>query len=1085
MSSTEAAGRPTPEQLRALRRQAQAIPPQPRDGRTFPAAYAQQRLWFLTRLGGAAGAYNVPLGVELIGPLDRAALRASLDRVLARHEALRTTFEEVEGVAHQRIGAPRPFALDEHDLRGLLTDEAARALRALQEQEAATPFDLVRGPLVRGRLVRLADERHALLLTMHHIVSDGWSLGLLASELEALYSARMRGASDPLPPLPVQYADYAVWQRQRLSGARLEQEGRWWRETLAGAPPLLELPADRKRPPMQDHRGALCAVRIPPALAASLKTLSQQHGTTLFMTLFAAWAIVLSRLSGQTDLVVGTPVANRGRREVQDLIGFFVNTLAVRLDLDGDPDTATLLAQIRTRVLAAQEHGELSFEQVVEQINPERSLAWTPIFQTSFAWHNTAPADLRFEGLQADMLDTPHAVSKFDLSLSLAEEGEAIVGSLEYATALFDTATVERYAGYFVAALQGMVADPARPVSALPLIGAEERQRLILDWNETERDFGPWRPFHAWIEDHAATSPAAEAVTCGDDRLDYAALNAGANRLAHWLRGRGVGRGDRVAICLQRSVRAIATVFGIMKSGAAYVPMDPAYPQARIAAMVADAQPVLVLCDAASREALDVALADLVRDGTALPPVFVIDDAHAPWRALSAENPDPAAIGLGPDDAPYIIYTSGSTGVPKGVVARHRGVTGLMHALREPFALSPHARVLQFASFSFDAFVLEWVMAFGSGGSLHLAEPGETLLGDTLDALVAKRRITHALIPPVVLASMPETATLATLQTLTCGGETVPSALLRRWNRDRRFLNIYGPTETTAISTAYACPPTLIEADSVPIGRPLANERVYVLDRHLQPVPTGVAGELCIGGIGVAAGYLHRPELTAERFVDSPFVPGDRLYRTGDLARWRADGQIEHLGRNDFQVKVRGFRIELGEIEARLAALPGVKEAVVLAREDVPGEKQLVAYCLETAPGAIAPDALRAALQAQLPDYMVPSAFVVLAAWPLTVNAKLDRGALPAPQGKAACSDRPYLAPQTPIEEVLAAIWAEVLGVERVGALDNFFDLGGHSLMAMRLIAAIRDSLGIELPLKAFFEAPTVAQMGRVLLPDE
>ncbi|MFZ5635864.1 MAG: non-ribosomal peptide synthetase [Pseudomonadota bacterium] len=1085
MSSPEAPSRPTPEQLRALRRRAQAIPSQPRDGRRFPAAFAQQRLWFLNRLGDAAGAYNVPQAVALTGPLDVAALRWALDRVVARHEALRTTFEDIDGMPHQRIAAPHPFALVPRDLRDLDAEAAEIALAAALEEEASTPFDPMLGPLARGRLVRLADERHVLLLTMHHIVSDGWSLAVLARELEALYSARVRGEADPLPPLPVQYADYAVWQRERLSGARLEQEGRWWREALAGAPPRLELPTDRRRPQVQSHAGALCEVRIAPDLVASLKTLTQRHGATLFMTLFAGWAAVLSRLSGQTDLVVGTPVANRGRREVQALIGFFVNTLPIRVDLGDDPDTPTLLARVRTQVLAAQEHGELPFEQIVEQVNPERSLAWTPIFQTSFAWHNTAPADLRFEGLEARPLQTPHAVSKFDLSLSLAEEDEAIVGTLEYATALFDAATVRRFADYLLAALHGMVEDPSRPVGALPLIGDEERRSLIHDRNATDRDFGPWRPFHVWIEDHAAAAPDAEAVTCGDDRLDYAAFNAGANRLAHWLRDRGIGRGDRVALCVQRSVRAVEAIFAIMKAGAAYVPIDPAYPTARIAMTLADARPALVLDDPASRHALDAALAQLAAQGeTAVPETIDIERDRARWADAPSTNPDPAAVGLQPDDAPYIIYTSGSTGVPKGVVARHAGVSGLAHALREPFGLTPRTRVLQFASFSFDAFVLEWTMAFGAGGSLHLAAPGETLIGETLEALVAERGATHALIPPVVLATMPESASLATLHTLACGGETVPPALLRRWNRNRRFINVYGPTETTAISTAYVCPADMVEADTVPIGGPLANERVYILDRRLQPVPTGAIGELCIGGIGVASGYLHRPALTAERFVDSPFVAGDRLYRSGDLARWRADGTLEHLGRNDFQVKIRGFRIELGEIEAKLAAQPGVKEAAVLAREDVPGEKQLVAYCLETAPGKIAPEALRVAMQAQLPAYMVPSAIVPMSAWPTTVNGKLDRAALPAPESPTV-AERPYLAPRTPIEEVLAIIWAEVLGVERVGVEDDFFDLGGHSLMAMRLTAAIRETLGIEVPLKIFFEAPTVARMARALLPED
>ena len=1081
MDAKDALSRLTPEQLRALRRQAQAMPRQPRDGRPFPASPPQRRLWFLAQVGGDSAVYNVPVTVALRGELDHEAIAWALARVVERHESLRTTFESVDGAVCQRLHAALPFALDEADFSALPAEHAQAAADAALAASATAPFDLARGPLLRARLIRLARDHHLLTIVIHHIVCDGWSLAVLARELETLYSARRRGEADPLPPLPVQYADYAVWLEQRLSGERLVREAAYWRETLSGAPPLLELPTDRRRPAEQDFTGALLPLTIDAALTAQLRALGARHGATLYMLLLAAWAVVLSRLSGQTDLVIGSPVANRGRRETQDQIGFFVNTLALRLALDDDPTIETLLARTKAVVLAAQEHGELPFEQVVEQVNPARSLAYTPVFQVAFAWHNDTDWDLRFEGMSARMLEPAMSAAKFDLNLSMIEQGDAIAGVIEYATALFDEATIARHAGYLLAVLRGMVADDAQAASRLPLLDDAEYRRLVVDWNATGRDFGPWRPLHAYVEDHAAATPQAIAVTCGDAALDYAALNAAANRIAHWLRAQGVGRGTRVAICVQRSVDAIAVALGIMKSGGAYVPIDPAYPERRIAAMLADARPALVLVDAPSRAVLDAARAQV----DAPPPVFAIDAAPAPWADAPATNPDAAEVGLGPDDTPYVIYTSGSTGVPKGVMARHGGVTGLMHALRDPFGLGPDARVLQFASFGFDAFVLEWVMAFAAGGSLHLAEPGETLLGDTLDALVAKRGITHALIPPVVLASMPAGATLASLHTLTCGGETVPPALLKRWNRGRRFINVYGPTESTVISTCHVCPPTLHEADTVPIGRPLANERVYVLDRWLQPVPTGVAGELCIGGVGVAAGYLHRPELTADRFVDSPFVPGDRLYRSGDLARWRADGTIEHLGRNDFQVKVRGYRIELGDIEAKLAAQPGVKEAVVLAREDVPGEKQLVAYYLDDGAAPVAPETLRTALQALLPDYMVPTAYVRMDAWPLTSNAKLDRRALPAPQGATAALARAYVAPRTPIEEVLADIWAEIIGVERVGVHDNFFDLGGHSLMAMRLMSAIRDTLGLDLPLKAFFEAPTVAQMGRALLPDE
>ena len=1089
MLSKEALSQMTPEQFRALRRKAQAIPVQPRDGQDFPASYAQQRLWFLSQVGATSDVYHIAMGVELTGELDGAALQWALDRLILRHESLRTTFAVVDGVPYQRIGAPTAFALAHHDLSGLDPGSREAELQSLMALESEAPFDLERGPLLRGRLISL-DGRHALLLTMHHIVSDGWSMGVLSRELETLYSARTRGETDPLPALPVQYADYAVWQRQRLQGERLQRESDYWRETLRGAPALLTLPTDRKRPPEQDDRGALFDLTIDASLTQALKALSLKHGATLYMTLLAAWAVVLSRLSGQTDVVVGTPVANRSRSETQDLIGFFVNTLAVRVRMDDGPTVSTLIERVKAQVLSAQEYQDLPFEQVVEVVNPARSLGYAPIFQNMLAWQNNESGDLRFGGLEARSLHMPYAVSKFDLTLSLGETADgAIAAVLEYSTSLFDEATIVRYAGHLLQVLRGMAADATLPVARLPMLAEDEYRQVVRTWNATERDFGPWRPVHAYMEDHAAASPDAEAVSCGDRTLDYATLNAGANRLAHWLRGQGVGADTLVGLYVQRSVFAIEAVLGIMKSGGAYVPVDVAHPQERVAEMLADARPALILTDAASRAALEAALSGI----DAPPPVFEIDGDRSQWSQASTANLSPQDIGLTAEHLAYVIYTSGSTGTPKGVMARHAGPTALMHALRESLGLSAQTRVLQFASFSFDAFVLEWVMAFAAGGSLHLAEPGEVLLGETLEGLVARSQATHALISPVVLASMPESMTLPSMHTLTSGGEAVPPSLARRWSRGRRFFNFYGPTETTVLSTAYLCPSESTAIETVPLGGPLPNERIYVLDPERQPVPVGVTGELYIGGAGVARGYLHRPELTAERFIDSPFVAGDRLYRTGDLGRWRADGLIEYQGRNDFQVKIRGYRIELGEIEAKLAALPGVQDAVVLAVEAAEQggapQKRLVAYYLQddaVDAGAEAdPEHLRAQLQSLLPDYMVPTAYMRLDAWPLTASGKLDRKALPAPDGATVLTGRPYVAPRTPIEEVLAAMWAELLGVEQVGVHDNFFDLGGHSLMAMRLIAAIRETFGISLPLKLFFETPTVEHMGRCLLPDE
>ena len=1058
-----------------------AIPLQPRDGRALPASFAQQRLWFLSQLEATSDAYHIAQGSELRGGLDCAALRWSLDRLVARHESLRTRFESVDGVPYQRIEEGGAFVLLDHDLSDLDEASQQREAQTLQALEAQTPFDLERGPLFRGRLLRLAPERHVLLLTMHHIISDGWSMGVLSRELEALYSARAMGADDPLPTLPVQYADYAAWQRERLSPERVAEESGYWRQALSDAPAFLELPTDRKRPPEQDHRGALLEVALDASLAQAVKALSLKRGATLYMTLLAAWSVVLSRLSGQGEVVLGTPMANRNRSEVEGLIGFFVNTLAIRVRMEDDPTVSELIERVKSQVLSAQEHQELPFEQVVEAVNPTRSGGHAPIFQTMFAWQNNESGELRFAGLEATGLRSPHAVSKFDLTLSLSEEADGrIEGWIEYATSLFEEATVRRYAGYLERVLRGMTADAGMPVNRLPLLGEEEYRRVTRDWNATERDFGPWRPVHASVEDHAIGTPHAEAVSCGDEVLDYATLNAGANRLAHWLRGWGVEAQTRVAICVQRSVWAIEAVLGIMKSGGAYVPVDPAYPSERMAEMLSDARPALILTDAGSREALEAALSRM----RTRPEVLEIDTDRGRWSEGSSENLSLEETGLTAEHIAYVIYTSGSTGRPKGVMSRHGGPTALMHALREPLALDARTRVLQFSSFSFDAFVLEWVMAFGAGGSLHLGEAGERLLGEALEDFATHRRITHAFLTPPVLSSMPESAMLASVRMIACGGEVVPPAFLRRWNHGRRFLNVYGPTETTGISITYACPVELQDIDSIPIGRPLANEHVYLLDHALQPVPIGATGELYIGGAGVARGYLDRPELTAERFIDSPFVAGERLYRTGDLGRWRGEGLIDYRGRNDFQVKIRGYRIELGEIEAKLTSLPGVKEAVVLVREDVRDEKRLVAYYLQDDAAETDADTLRSSLQSQLPEYMVPVAFVKLDVWPLTSNAKLDRKALPAPD---ICdrSGRPYVAPRTPIEEVLAAIWIELLEVERVGVHDNFFDLGGHSLMAMRLMAAVRDTLGITLPLKTFFESPTIEHMGRSLLPDD
>ena len=1077
------------------------IPRVPR-GETL-ASHAQQRLWFLSRMGGAIDAYHIARAVELRGDLDEAALRWALDRLIARHESLRTTFGMVDGALHQRIGPPTAFALETHDLSGLGAAAQAAALQSLQQDETAAPFDLERGPLLRGGLIRLDASRRVLLLTMHHIVSDGWSMAIFARELEALYASRRAGGEDPLPALPVQYADYAAWQRARLQGEHLAQEGDYWREALRGAPSLLTLPTDHRRPPDQDYRGALLDVHLDAALTQRLKKLALRHGATLYMTLLAAWSVVLSRLSGQTDVVVGTPVANRDRGEIEDLIGFFVNTLPVRLTLDDAPTVAALtvadlIAQAKDRVLQAQAHQDLPFEQVVELVNPTRSLGHSPIFQAMFAWQNNASDALHFEGLETLPLRLPHAISKFDLTLGLGEsEDGGIVGEIEYATALFDEATIARHATYLRQVLIGMTAgqaDGGIALSQLDLLPPEEAAALVEGGLHPEPyDLG--RTLHAWFEDRAAQMPDAPALVCETERLSFGELNADANRLARALRAAGVAPDGLVGICMANGSGALLSVLAVLKSGGAYVPLDPEYPADRIDYMLQDAKPAVVLTDGAGRPLLERILAAMPED--ARPQVIDLQVDAERWRSLPAENL--ASNGVTPQHLAYVIYTSGSTGRPKGVMIEHRSAANLWHESRRQVLPGERPRRVGLnASLSFDASVQSWLQLL-SGHCVVVIPQHVRKDPGLLAAYLRAHRVEVFDCTPMQLEWLQprmDAEDTARTEAVLVGGEAINPAQWRAWAawEGVRLYNAYGPTECTVDSTL-----ALIVGDAPFLGHPLANVRAYVLDENARLVPSGVVGELYLGGAGLARGYLNRPDLTAERFIYSPFIAGERLYRTGDLARRRADGVLTYEGRNDFQVKIRGYRIELGEIESKLIALPGVKDAVVLAREDVPaqdaseqgmpdqvaaGAKRLVAYFIADnadEAGTADVDGLRAQLKAQLPDYMVPTAYVPLAAWPLTSNGKLDRKALPAPDAHACVGRTAYEAPRTPMEQAMAGIWSQVLGVERVGIRDNFFDLGGHSLMAMRLIMAVQDMLGVDVSLRDLFEGPTIEQMLAVI----
>ncbi|MGH8082292.1 MAG: amino acid adenylation domain-containing protein, partial [Lysobacter sp.] len=1063
------------------------IEPIPRGG-PLPLSFAQQRLWFLAQLEGVSATYHIPLSLRLHGPLDRDALQASLDRLFARHESLRTVFVAVDGKPHAQLLPPDSgLPLIVHDLR---TDpEPSARLRDIAAEELHAPFDLARGPLIRARLLRLAEEEHELLITQHHIVSDGWSIAILARELGAIYSAIRQQRADALPPLSIQYPDYAAWQQQWLQGPRLQQQIDYWRRSLAGAPVLLDLPTDRPRPPQQSFAAACLPLRLDAQLSQALKRVSQAHGATLFMTVLAAWSAVLGRLSGQTDLLIGTPNANRNRAEIQPLIGFFVNTLALRIDLSGDPSLAELLARVRGAALAAQDHQDLPFERVVEALQPPRRLDHTPLFQVLFAWQNNEESVFELDGLHAQPPQMAIDTLKFDLELHLSETADGIGGTLYYSTALFDASTVERQLGYLLAVLKAMVADDGRAVAAVDLLAPAERNLLLHDFNSSAAPNAPDLCVHELFERQAQASPDAVAVVHRGRSLSYAQLDSLAERLARALVAQGVGPGRPVALCVERGIEMIVALVAILKAGGAYVPLDPAYPRERLLQILDDAGATVLIGDSAGREALGV----LPPNGPALLDLdaFDLDTDASRSGASQTDDLDPRANGLTPDHLAYVIYTSGSTGVPKGVAMPHRPLINLL--CWQNAQLPAAQTVLQFAALGFDVAFQEIFGALCSGGTLNLIDAQARLDFRGLPNALARERIQRLHLPYIALQSLAEASAdlddtqlaplRAHLREIIVAGEQlrITPQIRRLFRRlpECRLHNHYGPTESHVVSAHTLAGEVDDWPDHVPIGRPIAHSRLYLLDGHGQPVPLGAVGELYIGGAGVARGYWNQPQLSAERFLTDPFAaePGARMYRSGDLARCRSDGSLVFLGRNDHQVKIRGFRIELGEIEAQLTKVAGVSEAVVHAREDNPGDKRLVAYLV----GSDLPQSadLRATLARELPEYMIPAAYVVLDRLPLTASGKLDRQALPAPDLDA-FAQRTYEAPQGAVETALAQIWAELLQVEQVGRQDHFFELGGHSLLAVQLMERMRHQQ-LYADIRTLFAQPTLAVLAQAV----
>jgi amino acid adenylation domain-containing protein len=1055
---------------RGLGAPAQAAIPRRDPAQDSECSYPQGRLWLLDQFEGAGAAYNMPGRIRLCGTLDVAALQQALDTVVSRHAVLRTHFRHRDGAILLVETPPEGLALPLEDL----SRAAPGALAASIDDEARRGFDLARGPLIRARLLRLAAEEHLLLVTMHHIVSDGWSLQVLASEVAALYAAFRQGQPDPLPPLSIQYADYAAWQRSQVGSEAGQARLAWWTGQLEGAPAVLELPLDRPRGVVQSYRGADVPFVLDAARTAQLRALAKREGMTLFMLLQAGFAIVLSRLSRQQDLVIGTPVANRRRSELENLIGFFVNTLALRVQVRPDATVAEFLAAVKESTLAAFERQDAPFDQVVERINPARSTSYNPLFQVMLALQNAPRREAILPGLDMQLEMGGGDSAKFDLTLTLHDAGDAsgLDGSINFATDLFDRRTIERWAGHLQQVFAELVQDTSRRLDELPLLSPVERAEVVERFNMTRRDYPAGRLSHHLFETQAARQPDAIAVECGDLQLTYAQLEWRANQLARHLRERGVGVDTPVAICVERSLDTAIGVLAILKAGGAYVPIDPDYPADRVSWMLQDADPRVVLTHARLQPTLPLAGRTVI----AL-------DTEAASVAAQDGSPLPALPGHGPEHLGYIIYTSGSTGRPKGVALPHRALVNLIQWHVE--VLRPARRVLQFASLSFDASFHELFAAWLDGGCIVI--PGEEVRRDSrlLAEFILVRGIDKVILPVVMLhhlaeqyADRPEQ--FRGLREVMATGEQlkITPAVRQLFARldDCRLHNHYGPSETHVVTAATLEAPPHAWPTYPSIGTPIANCTIYILDARGQPVPVGVVGEVWIGGVGVARGYLNRPELTAERFVADPFAaaPGATMYRSGDLGRWHTDGSIEYLGRNDHQLKIRGFRVEPGEVESRLLEHPAVREAVVVGREDTAGDRRLVAYL--TVAGEIGADGLREHVRVALPDYMVPAAFVVLAAMPLTPNGKLDRDALPAPD-RAAVQVRDYEAPCGEVESRLVAAWQELLRIERVGRHDNFFELGGHSLLALRAVSRASEVFGVHLGLRDLFERQTPAAL--------
>jgi len=1051
-------------------------------GHELPLSFGQERLWFLSQLEPGNPAYNRPAVLRLAGRLDVPTLERSLAEIVHRHESLRTTFPAKSGGSAQVIRPADPLRLAPVDLSAIpgaqREAEAARLARA----EALQPFDLARGPLARFTLLRLSEAEHVLLFTVHHIVFDGWSMDVFLSELTALYAAFGAGKPTPLADLPIQYADYACWQRQSLEPALLERQLAYWKQQLVGAPPDLPLPADRPRPDPPTYCGRRQKVSLTRSLTESLRNLSRKEGATLFMTLLAAWQTLLFRYTQQNDIQIGTAVSGRNWEETERLIGHFVNLLVLRTDLSNDPTFRALLRQVREVAFGAYANQDVPFEKVVGALRAERRSGRTPLFQVMFVLKRATPVAATFSDLTLTLEEIDYGLAAFDLAVELWEGPDGLHGYLEYSTDLFESPTIARMAGHYLTLLDGIVANPDARLSQLTLLSKEELHRLRAECHQAPVSFPKNQCVHELIEAQVKRTPNALAVSSPDQDLSYQELERRANQLAHYLQDLGVAPETLVGLCLERSPALLVGMLGILKAGGAYLPLDPVYPAERLAFILSDSKaPILVTTHGCLPKLSAFAGRIICLDGEG--------------EAFHAKTFDSPTSAVSPENVAYVIYTSGSTGLPKGVLITHRSLLNHCLAIAQASNLNGRDRVLQFASLSFDVAAEEIFPSLVRGAAVVMDRPDKLVTATGFSGYLEEAGITVANLPAaywhewVTELSRSAPQLPASLRLVIVGSDCVAPEKLAMWREmgtdHIRWCNAYGPTETTITATLYE-PKRSDEARafrSVPIGSPIANVRVYILDSSLTPVPIGVAGELCLAGEGLARGYLNQPALTAEKFIPDPFnhVPGARLYRTGDRARYLPDFCLEFLGRMDRQVKIRGFRIELGEIESVLAGHSAVREAVVLAREDTPGEKRLVAYVVASSAPKLLIAELLGFLKQKLPNYMVPSVFFVLEKLPRNPNGKINHELLPKPGQVRPDLNECYAAARTALEEKLASIWERVLCLDRVGVHDDFFEVGGDSLLAMQIISRVRDTFQIELPLRALFDARTVAVLALIV----